>query len=68
MNLPQLPEPEPVHDWAEDLAHDQLVTLTRSHLAAAQRAAEATERATVQIGYVQLARDLTAGPEGGRGA
>lgn len=61
MNVPQLPEPEPAHDWAEDLAHDQLVTATHSHLMAAQQAAEAAEAATVQIGYVQLARDLTDG-------
>ena len=58
MNVPQ---PEPAHDWAEDLAHDQLVTATHSHLMAAQQAAEAAEAATVQIGYVQLARDLTDG-------
>ncbi|MCX4482167.1 hypothetical protein OOK44_38165 [Streptomyces cellulosae] len=68
MNTPQhLPEPEPVHAWAEDLAHDQLVTLTRARLEAAQRAAEAAEEATVQIGYVQLARDLADGT-GGPGA
>ncbi|MEW1604981.1 hypothetical protein [Streptomyces sp. NPDC093808] len=67
MTTPQLPEPEPAHDWAEDLAHDQLVTATRSHLAAAQRAAEAAEEATVRIGYVQLARDLADGM-GGPGA
>ncbi|WP_225629374.1 hypothetical protein [Streptomyces werraensis] len=59
------PEPEPAHDWAEDAAHDQLVTSTRQHLAAARQAAEATEAATVQIGYVELARDMAAGRSGG---
>ncbi|MFK0064210.1 hypothetical protein ACIQTN_33930 [Streptomyces werraensis] len=67
MNTPNLPEPEPVHTWAEDLAHDQLVTLTHARLTEAQRAAEAAEEATVRIGYVQLARDLADGT-GGRGA
>lgn len=62
-----LPEPEPVHDWAEDLAHERLVDLTRSHLAAAQRAALAAEAATVRLGYAQLARDLADGT-GGPGA
>ncbi|MFF0164023.1 hypothetical protein ACFYRY_42030 [Streptomyces sp. NPDC005263] len=54
-------EPEPVHDWAEDLAHEQLVTATRSHLTAARLAAAGAEAATVQLGYVQLARDLATG-------
>ncbi|MFC9954269.1 hypothetical protein ACFVIN_28155 [Streptomyces prasinus] len=55
------PEPAPRHDWAEDLAHERLVDLTRSHLAAAQHAAAGAEAATVRLGFVQLARDLTAG-------
>ncbi|WSB58677.1 hypothetical protein OG880_33285 (plasmid) [Streptomyces cellulosae] len=58
MIAPQLPEPEPAHAWVVDLAHEQLVDATHSRLAAAQRAAEAAERATVQIGYAWLARDL----------
>ncbi|MGA5552654.1 hypothetical protein [Streptomyces pseudogriseolus] len=64
MNTSQLPEPEPVHGWEEDLAHDQLVILTRQRLTSARAAAEAAERATVQIGYVQLARDLADGTGG----
>ncbi|MFJ9101148.1 hypothetical protein ACIRJM_22085 [Streptomyces sp. NPDC102405] len=64
MNAPTS-EPEPRHDWAEDLAHERLVDFTRSHLAAAQRAAAGAEAATVQLGYVQLARDLAAGQTGG---
>ncbi|CAL9618273.1 hypothetical protein SUDANB58_05773 (plasmid) [Streptomyces sp. enrichment culture] len=57
------PEPESAHDWAEDLAHERLVDLTRTHLAAAERAAADAEAATLQLGLVRLARDL----EGGRG-
>nr|WP_107908876.1 hypothetical protein [Streptomyces chartreusis] len=58
-------EPEPAHDWAEDLAHECLVGVTRSHLVAARRAAIDAEAATVQLGYVQLARDLAAAQAGG---
>jgi hypothetical protein len=58
-------EPEPEHDWAEDLAHERLVDATLFHLSAAERAALAAEEATVQLGYAQLARDLTAGQTGG---
>lgn len=58
------PEPEPRHDWAEDLAHEQLVHFTREHLTAAVQAAEAAEVATVEIGYVQLDRVLAAGTGG----
>jgi hypothetical protein len=68
VTTPHLPEPEPAHDWAEDLAHERLVDVTLSHLQAAERAALAAEDATVQLGYAQLARDLAAGPKGGRGA
>ncbi|MFJ9662902.1 hypothetical protein ACIRPR_33745 [Streptomyces griseoflavus] len=66
--VPRLPEPEPAHDWAEDLAHERLVDTTLAHLHAAEGAALAAEEATVRLGYAQLVRDLTAGPEGGRGA
>ncbi|MFJ9149118.1 hypothetical protein ACIRP7_13815 [Streptomyces sp. NPDC102270] len=38
---------------------------TRSHLTVAQRAAAGAEAATVQLGFVQLARDLAAGQTGG---
>ncbi|MGV9277699.1 hypothetical protein [Streptomyces griseosporeus] len=65
MTTPQLPAAEPEYDWTEDLAHERLVDLTRSHLAAAQKAAAGAEAATVQVGYVQLARDLAAGQTGG---
>ncbi|MGW0188174.1 hypothetical protein ACWDV7_20715 [Streptomyces sp. NPDC003362] len=67
MTTPRLPDPEPAHDWAEDLAHERLVDMTLGHLHAAERAALAAEEATVQLGYVQLARDLADG-NGGTGA
>ncbi|MFD5493372.1 hypothetical protein ACFWH4_10700 [Streptomyces sp. NPDC127091] len=56
--------PEPEHDWAEDLAHERLVELTRSRLSSAQRAAADAEAATVRRGLAQLARHLTAGTGG----
>ncbi|MFI1962410.1 hypothetical protein ACH46L_31740 [Streptomyces althioticus] len=45
MTTPQLPEPEPAHDWAADLAHEQLVDATRTRLAAGH-AAHAAEAAS----------------------
>ncbi|WP_461712326.1 hypothetical protein [Streptomyces sp. DSM 41013] len=69
MNTPQhLPEPEPAHDWAEDLAHERLVDETLTHLLAAESAALAAEDATMQLGYAQLARDLATGDHGAAAA
>lgn len=56
------PEPEPAHDWAEDLAHERLVDETRSRLAAARAAAAGAEAATIQ-----LTRDFAVRRSGGRG-
>ncbi|MFC8389916.1 hypothetical protein [Streptomyces sp. NPDC057238] len=65
------PTPQPDHgptDWAEDLAHERLVDFTRTNLAAAKAAAAGAEAATVQLGFIQLARDLTQGQPGGTSA
>ncbi|MFH8797677.1 hypothetical protein [Streptomyces sp. NPDC017941] len=55
---PRHPDPD---DWAEDLAHGALIGFTAGRLRAARAAALAAEDAAVQLGYVTLARDLSAG-------
>ncbi|MFJ9745755.1 hypothetical protein [Streptomyces chartreusis] len=46
--------------WLEDIAHDQLVAATVTRLRSAQTAALSATEATVQLGFVTLARDLMA--------
>ncbi|MFD9496849.1 hypothetical protein ACFWA1_35845 [Streptomyces sp. NPDC060005] len=48
-------------DWAEGLAHEVLIGVTVDHLREAREAALRAEAATVQLGYVTLARDLVRG-------
>lgn len=43
------PPPSSVPDWAEDMAHEQLVTATAARLRAAESASTAAQHATARL-------------------